>query len=156
MENLYIETINQKRQTEIANIKKCNEYTSKYGLTLSDKQISNILERKKDVLKDTGRIELREGIIDKIIKSFCDSPYITKENYETILNELIEIFYRYKNETMDLISDDELIEFMKKSFNGIAQGDLEYLYGTVMYQMRENLIKGKSLDYSEKEIEDYE
>lgn len=156
MENLYIETINKKRQTEILNIKKCNEYTSKYGLTLSDKQISNILERKKDVLKDTGRIELREGIIDKIIKKFCDSPYITKENYETILNELIEIFYRYKNETMDLISDDELIEFMKKSFNGIAQGDLEYLYGTIMYQMRENLIKGKSLDYSEKEIEDYE
>lgn len=156
MEKIYIETINKKRQKEILNIKKCNEYTSKYGLTLSDKQISNILERKKDVLKDTGRIELREGIIDKIIKKFCDSPYITKENYETILNELIEIFYRYKNETMDLISDDELIEFMKKSFNGIAQGDLEYLYGTIMYQMRENLIKGKSLDYSEKEIEDYE
>ena len=156
MENLYIETINKKRQKEILNIKKCNEYTNKYGLTLSDKQISNILERKKDVLKDTGRIELREGIIDKIIKKICDSPYITKENYETILNELIEIFYRYKNETMDLISDDELIEFMKKSFNGIAQGDLEYLYGTIMYQMRENLIKGKSLDHSEKEIEDYE
>lgn len=70
MENLYIETINKKRQKEILNIKKCNEYTNKYGLTLSDKQISNILERKKDVLKDTGRIELREGIIDKIIKKF--------------------------------------------------------------------------------------
>ena len=150
MENfLYIETINQKRQTEIANIKKCNEYTSKYGLTLSDKQISNILERKKDVLKDTGRIELREGIIDKIIKSFCDSPYITKENYETILYELIEIFYQYKNETMNLITDDELIEFMKKSFDEIAQGDLEYLSGTVMYRMRENILKGRPIDYIE-------
>ena len=28
--------------------------------------------------------------------------------------------------------DDELIKFMKNSFDGIAQGDLEYLYGTIM------------------------
>ena len=32
-------------------------------------------------LKETGRIELREGIIDKLIKEFCDSPYINQENY---------------------------------------------------------------------------
>ena len=57
---------------------------------------------------------------------------------------------------MDLITDDELIEFMKQSFDGICQGDLEYLSGTVMYKMRENLLKGKPLDYSEQEGEDYE
>ena len=48
---------------------------------------------------------------------------------------------------MDLITDDELIAFMKKSFDGICQGDLEYLSGTVMYKMRENLLSGKSIDY---------
>ena len=56
---------------------------------------------------------------------------------------------------MDLISDDELIGFMKKSFDGICQGDLEYLSGTVMYRMRENLLNGKPIDYIE-EGEDYE
>ena len=155
MDNSYLEIINKRKQIEIVNIKRCNEYTSKYGLVLSDNQISNILERRKEILKETGRVELREGIIDKLIKEFCDSPYINQENYAETLYELIEIFYEYKNETMDLITDDELINFMKKSFDGICQGDLEYLSGTVMYRMRENLFKGKPRDYIE-EGEDYE
>ena len=155
MDNLYLEIINKRKQIEIVNIKRCNEITSKYGLVLSDNQISKIIERRKEILKGTGRVELREGIIDKLIKEFCDSPYINQENYAETLYELIEIFYEYKNETMDLITDDELISFMKKSFDGICQGDLEYLSGTVMYRMRENLLKGKQLDYLE-EGEDYE
>ena len=155
MEDSYLEIVNKRKQTEIANIKKCNEYTNKYGLILSENQISNLLERRKETLKETGRIEFREGIVDKLIKEFCDSPYINKENYAETLYELIEIFYEYKNETMDLMTDDELISFMKKSFDGICQGDLEYLSGTVIYRMRENLLSGKPIDYIE-EGEDYE
>ena len=155
MENSYLEIVNKRKRLEIANIKKCNEYTSQYGLVLSDNQINNLLERRKETLNKTGRIEFREGIIDKLIKEFCDSPYINQENYAETLYELIEIFYEYKNETMDLITDDELIEFMKKSFDGIAEGDLEYLSGTIMYKMRENLLNGKPIDYI-KDGEDYE
>lgn len=149
MEDSYLEIVNKRKQIEIANIKKCNEYTNQYGLLLSENQISNLLERRKETLKETGRIEFRVGIIDKIIKEFCDSPFINQDNYAETLYELIDIFYEYKNETMDLIADDELIEFMKKSFDGVAQGDLEYLSGTVMYRMRENLLKGKPIDYIE-------
>lgn len=155
MEKNYLDIVNKRKQIEIANIKKCNEYTSQYGLALSDNQISNLLERRKETLKETGRVELREGVIDKLIKEFCDSPYMNQENFAHNLYELIEIFYEYKNETMDLITDGELIKFMKKSFDGIAQGDLEYLSGTIMYKMRENLLSGKPIDYIE-ESEDYE
>ena len=151
MEDIYLEIVNKRKQTEIAKIKKCNEYTNKYGVALSDNEINKILERREETLKQTGRIELREGIIDKMIKEFCDSPYMNKENFAQNLYELIEIFYEYKNETMDLIADDELIKFMKKSFDGTAQGDLEYLSGTIMYEMRENILKGKKLDYLEAE-----
>ena len=136
MEDSYLEIVNKRKQAEIANIKNCNEYTSKYGVVLSDNQISNILERRKETLKETGRIELRVGIIDKLIKEFCDSPYVNQENFAETLYELIEIFYEYKNETMDLITDDELLAFMKKSFDGICQGNLEYLSGTILYKMR--------------------
>lgn len=151
MENSYLEIVNKRKQMEIANIKKYNKHTGKYGLVLSDNQINNLLERRKDILKETGRIELRGGIIDKLIKKFCDSPYINQENYEETLYELIEIFYKYKNETMDSMTDDELIEFMKKSFDGVCQGDLEYLSGTVMHRMRDNLLRGKPLAYLEEE-----
>lgn len=155
MEDSYLAIVNKRKQLEIANIKKCNEYTNKHGLTLSDNQINTLLERRKETLDETGRIEFREGIIDKLIKEFCNSPYINQGNYAEALYELIEMFYEYKNETMDLITDDELIEFMKKSFNEIAGGDLEYLSGTIMYKMRRNLLNGKPIDYIE-DGEDYE
>ena len=155
MDENYLEIIDKRKQIEILNIKNCNQYTSKYGLTLSDKQINDLLAKRTEILKEKGRVEFRGGILDKIIKEFSDSLYITQENYVETLYALIEMFYEYKNETMDLITDDELINFMKKSFDGICQGDLEYLSGTVMYRMRENLLKGKQLDYLE-EGEEYE
>ena len=34
MDNSYLEIVNQRKQIEIANIKKCNEYTNKYGQTI--------------------------------------------------------------------------------------------------------------------------
>ena len=55
----YLDIVNERKKIEIANIKKCNELTSKYGLTLSDRQISNLLEKRKEILIDTGRIEFR-------------------------------------------------------------------------------------------------
>ncbi len=53
MEDSYLEIINKRKQLEISNIKKCNEYTSKYGLILSDNQINNLLERRKETLEKT-------------------------------------------------------------------------------------------------------
>ena len=151
----YLEIINKRKELEITNIKKYNEFTNKYGLVLTDNQISNLLEKRKETLKDTGRAEFRGGIIEKIIKEFCDSPYINQENYERTLYELIDTFYEYKNKTMDLITDDELIKFMKKAFDEICKGDIEYLSGTIMYRMREKLINGKSI-YDIKEGENFE
>ena len=46
----YLEIINKRKQIEIADIKKCNEITKQYGLVLSDDQISNILERRKETI----------------------------------------------------------------------------------------------------------
>ena len=146
MEENYLEIVNKRKQIEISNIKKCNQYTSKYGLTLSDKQINDLLTKRTEILKEKGRIEFREGILDKLIKEFCDSPYIKQSNYIETLYELIEIFYEYKNETMDLITDDELIKFMKNAFDGVCKGDIEYLEGTIMYKMRKDLLAGKHID----------
>ena len=155
MENSYLEIINNKRQIEVANIKKCNEFTNKYGLTLSDTQIESLMEKRIDILKNTGRIEFRTGIIDKIIKEFCDSPYINQENYVLTLYNLLDIFYEYKNETMDLVTDDELIKFMKTAFNGVCKGDTEYLSGTIMYEMKQRILNGEVIDYIEVGV-DYE
>lgn len=110
----------------------CNEYTKKYGLSLSNQEALQLMESKKNNLKQQERVEFGEGILDKIIYAFCDSPFIYQDNYVDTLEALQEIFYLYKNESLDELSDDELIDYMKKCFDGICQGDLDYLEGTCL------------------------
>lgn len=45
---------------------------------------------------------------------------------------LQEIFYLYKNETLDELTDDELLEFMREQFDAVCFGDLDYLEGTCL------------------------
>ena len=59
MDNSYLEIVNQRKQIEIANIKKCNEYTNKYGLILSDNQISNLLEKIKICFYLIGKTKVK-------------------------------------------------------------------------------------------------
>lgn len=137
-ENFALTIQNMKKKQLAMEIKKCNEITMKYGVTLSDTQIENLINKRFESLKNTGRIEFRDGILKELIEAFCDSPYIIQENYEETLEELQDIFYFFKGEAMDQIADDELIEFMKEYFNGECQGSIEYLSGTNLEELCRN------------------
>jgi len=140
-------------QKQVENeIIKCNEFTENYGLVLTSQQAVELVETRSFALGANGRIEFGGGIIDKIIKEFCDSPYISMGNYADTLHELIKVFYYYKNETLDLLSDDDLIKFMKESFNGICRGTIELLTDRELEKMANNLRYGRDLDYSDDEM----
>jgi len=113
----------------ISEVLKMNDETAKYGLALTEKQAVALVKTRSDSLKNAGRVEFSGGVIDKLILAFCDSPYITQQNYEDSLHELVDIFYSFKNETLDMINDNYLIAFMKNSFNGTCCGSLELLSG---------------------------
>ena len=123
-------------------ILECNETTSEYGLKLSENDVKEIINTRNTALQKANRIEFNGQIITKIIESFCNSPYISQYNYSDTINELIEIFYNYKNETLDYISDDELIEIMEDKFNNYCQGSLELLEGKVLYKIADNIRSG--------------
>ena len=130
--NISIEQINSQRKRDIEAIAKQNDITTQYGLKLSENQIQNIIEHRFTMLKETNRVEFGEGIILKLIDAFYDSPYINQDNYEDTLNELQTVFYFFKNEALERLPDDDLIDAMKTVFNGKAQGSIEYLAGTAM------------------------
>ena len=134
-ENFALTIQNMKKKQLAMEIKKCNEITMKYRVTLSDTQIENLINKRFESLKSTGRVEFGDGILKELIEAFCDSPYIIQENYEETLEELQDIFYFFKGEAMDQIADDELIEFMKEYFNGECQGSIEYLSGTNLEEL---------------------
>ena len=120
----------------------CNEKTREYGLQLTEKDVKELINTRKVALAKTGRLEFNGEIIDKIIMNFCDSPYISQYNYSDTINELVEIFYNYKNETLNVIGDDELIEIMKEYFDNYCQGSLELLEGKVLYTIADNIRNG--------------
>lgn len=128
---------------------KCNDLTVQFGLVLTETQALELVETRSFALKANGRIEFGGGVIDKIISEFCDSPYLYRENYEEVLHQLLEIFYYYKNETLDLLSDEDLVKYMKNAFDGICQGSLELLSGRELYKLARNLRYGYEVDYSE-------
>ena len=127
---------------ETQELRASNEFSIKYGLSLSENQIQNLAQKRFEALKDVGRIEFGEGIAKKLIYAFCDSPYIHQQNYEETIIELQEAFYYFKNETDDRLTDDELIEYMKDTFDGKAQGSIEYLTGSSLEELRRNAHHG--------------
>lgn len=129
-------------------ILECNKYSEKYGLALTETQAIELVETREQSLKSVGRVEFGGGVLDKIIIEFCDSPYISKYNYEQTLHEMIELFYYYKNETLDLIADDDLIKYMKEYFDNIAHGTFELLEQELS-EKAQNLKNGNAWDNSE-------
>jgi len=133
----------------VSEILEINKITEQFGLTLTEHQALELVETRSYALKNTGRIEFGGGVLDKIIKSFCDSPYISHYNYQEVLHELVEIFYYYKNETLDQMSDDDLILTMKKHFNGKCEGSLDLLKCRELEKMARNLRNGYDPEYEE-------
>ncbi len=120
------------KQQTLLEVKSCNDYTAKYGLVLSDQEIGELVESRREALQDYGRVELGGGILKKLIMEFADSPYLLQDNYANTLAELQECFYYFKNEALEDITDDDLILLMKKFFDDECQGSVEYLETTIL------------------------
>ena len=105
----------------------CNEVSQRYGLTLTDTQILTLVQARFEALQTAGRMELGESLLPRLVYAFCDSPFINKTDYLATLMALQELFYTFKNECDDALTDDELIEALKCVFDGKAHGSLEYL-----------------------------
>lgn len=126
----------------------CNQKTEKYGLMLTAAQVGQILERRKSALMSYGRVELGGGMITKLIEIFCDSPYLNEQNYESIIEELVETFYYFKNEALDTLSDDELLKLMREYFDGYCGGSLELLQQSALEELTRNIRYGEE-DYEQ-------
>lgn len=50
-----------------------NEYTQKYGLTLSQEDAQYLVQKRRQTLAETRRVEFGQGILPALIYEFCDS-----------------------------------------------------------------------------------
>ena len=116
-------------------LRECEEVNRRYGLTLTEADIAELVELREAALRVTGRVEFGGGILPKLIRAFAKSPYVDARNYAAMLGELQDAFYYFKNESQDSFSDDEMIEFMEKTFNGQAHGSVEVLQTISLEQL---------------------
>lgn len=137
MDDTYMLLLSEQNQRNL--IQKTNEYSTKFGLSLSEDDIKELTTKHKEALSLQQRVEFGEGILPKIIFAFCDSDFLYQENYAETIAKLQDIFYLYKNESMDELSDDELIQIMRTAFDGECQGSLEYLEETCLDQLARNI-----------------
>ena len=120
------------QQNQLSKMMETNRLTQQYGLALTEQEAKLIVSERASALQKERRVEFGESITPKIIYEFCDSDFIDQNNYVETLIRLQEIFYLYKNEMQDEISDDELLHFMKEQFEQTCFGDLDYLEGTCL------------------------
>ncbi len=136
-EKNWLQLMTQKNQ--LAKVMETNQFTEKFGLSLSEEEAGILVSDRKDSLQEQRRVEFGEGILPKLIFAFCDSPYIYQDNYVETIGKLQDIFYLYKNESLDEVTDDELIAFMKDQFEGECQGSLEHLEDTSLEQFARDI-----------------
>lgn len=134
------------RNVQLGNVMRSNEESERFGLSLSEEDAKLILDERKNSLKEQQRVEFGKGVINKIISVFCDSPYIDRDNYADMLIRLQDIFYLYKNETNDEMTDEELLNVMREQFDKLCFGDLDYLEGTCLADFADAVRVGYS-DY---------
>lgn len=106
-----------KQENEILNL---NEESQIYGLTLNQEEVKEIINSRDNTLKNYGRIELDIGVTKMIIENLYKSQYTDKDDYVYLINDLHEIFYYLKNETLDKISDVEIIEIIDEFYNNCS------------------------------------
>ena len=145
-ENFALSPAGLQRVQALRELRECNDYTSRYGLSLTEQQMLTLVEKRFESLREAGRVEFGQGVLQKLIYAFCDSPYISAENYEDALLELQDSFYYFKNECLDLLSDDGLIDYMKRHFDSECQGSLEYLSGTTLEELCRDIRSGEGDD----------
>ena len=97
-----------------------------------------------------GDVEVRLSLTE-----FCDSQFIQSGDYADTLARLQEIFYLYKNESMDELTDRELLEIMKENFEQICYGDLEYLETTCLERFAAAVRAGYETEFQKKERDEY-
>ena len=123
MEDNFFEMIlAEKEKKEMAVLMACNEKTETFGLSLTEQEAQELVVCRNESLKKYRRVEFGNGILDKLIFTFCDSQYINQENYKETMEKLQDIFYCFKNEAEDQLTDDELLSFMREQFEEICMG----------------------------------
>jgi hypothetical protein len=101
-----------------------NESIGRHGLSLSRADIQALVIGRLDALEETERVEFGSGVAKDLVLAFAGSPFVAQATFTATIIELQELFYDFKNESLEQIPDEELIATMRFLFDDAANGDM--------------------------------
>lgn len=104
-----------------------NEKSAHYGLLLTEQEAAQLVQANREALRAQERIEFGKSILVKLAEVFMHSAYLSQSDYASTLMALLDIFYEAKEESLDILTDDEVIEQMYSFFEQESGGNLEVL-----------------------------
>jgi hypothetical protein len=108
-------------------LESCNQAIGRYGLSLSAQDVRALVAGRLEALQTTERVEFGGDVTKQLVLAFASSPYVSQPTFAETVLELQDLFYEFKNESLEQIPDDELIATMRSLFDEVANGDLDYL-----------------------------
>jgi hypothetical protein len=111
----------------IRELESCNARIETFGLSLSSQDIQALVAGRIDALHETERVEFGAGVTRELVLAFAGSPHVSQAHFAEQILELQDLFYEFKNESLEQVPDDELIDKMRSLFDDVAKGDLGYL-----------------------------
>lgn len=141
MQDFFELILAENHKTEIARVLDFNSKTEQFGLVLSQEDAAGLMTARHDSLKKYKRVEFGEGILPKLQFAFCDSQYVVQDSYRETLERLQDLFYNFKNEVMDQMTDDELIAYMRQQYEGVCSGSMERLE-TALHRLAASIRSG--------------
>ena len=114
-----------------------NKYISK-DIVLTKENVLELINNKNSALKEIGRIDITNSILENIILTFTDSSFIDKNNYMYIFLSLTEIFLYYEKIFSKKISSEELLKYLKDDFEK-NEGSIELISTISLERLQDKL-----------------
>ena len=94
------------------------------GITLSAEEARAIAASEGTCLAACGRVSFGESAAIRLVRMFGDSPFLAGVTIGSTLMELVEAFYSLREDFPATITDEEILEALRDTFDGEAAGDV--------------------------------
>lgn len=110
----------------------------KKDIIITEENAITLINSKNTFLKEIGRIDLTNTIVENIIITFIDSPYIEKDNYLDLFIASTETFITYEHIFSKKLSSEEILNYLKDEF-AKNEGSIELLNNDSLEKLRDQL-----------------
>lgn len=112
------------------------------GLKITAKEAEFIAETEENAVAEQQRVEIGTGAAALITEKFIRSAYVTQESFAETIAALVDIFYEAKEESFDMLYDDEIADIMFYFFEHVSEGSTELLQGRDMEEFCRSIRNG--------------